>query len=148
MVSSVLLDISNNLCLPGPAFSPHSFFLWNPSVELHASTLQLQRECCTAWLLLTCSGYGSNVSSTPVRISLAKKRKKQKTSTDLPRRLSTMAETGLVGIYQIIYCDRRHTSLLVFSDNSHVLEIMTLQVRKFLSARFKNDLKEVPEQKV
>lgn len=77
-----------------------------------------------------------------------KKRKKQKTSTDLPRRLSTMAETGLMGIYQIIYCDRRHTSLLVFSDNSHVLEIMTLQVRKFLSARFKNDLKEVPEQKV
>lgn len=59
-----------------------------------------------------------------------------------------MAEAGLVGIYQIIYRDRRHILLLVFSDNSCALKNMTLQVQKFSSGLFKNGLKGIPEQKV
>lgn len=74
--------------------------------------------------------------------------KTPKEPTNLPGRLSTMAGMELVGIYQIIYHLGRHTFLLVFSDSSCSLKNMTLQIQKFLSASFKNGLKEVPDQKV
>lgn len=136
----------------------HSFFtpnfsLWNHSTVLCVSILVLQWSvtCCPWARVVTRHGrylhttaVWVNLSSTPVRISLVK----TKNPTDLPRRLSTVAETGFVGIYQIIYHARRHTLLLVLSHNSCALKNMTLQVWKFLSALFKNGLKEVPKQKV
>lgn len=137
------------------SFYTPNFSMWNQSTVLCVSILALQWSvtCCWWGSVVTWHGHclcatamWANVSSTPVRISLVKKRKK--TNTNLPRRLSIMAETGLVGIYQIIYHDRRHTLFLVFSDNSCRLKNMTLQVQKFLSALFKNGLKKLPEQKV
>lgn len=53
-----------------------------------------------------------------------------------------------MGISQVIYHNWRHTLLLLFSDNSCALKNMTLQILKFLTALFKNGLKEVLEQKV
>lgn len=117
--------------LPGQAFLP----LFS-SCEILAWSYMCLHHCSRASMVVCCGcclhvmALGVHVSSTPVRISMAKTSKTQHTS-DLPRRLSTIAETGLAGIYQVIYCSGRHTSHLVFSDNSRALENMKLQIRKF-----------------
>jgi len=116
-----------------------------PEVAVRCYLLSMRESTYTAWTLSARNCYVSKSKQHPCENQSGKKEKKP---TNLPRRLSTMAETGLMGICQIFYHDRRHTLLLAFSDNSCVLKNMTLQIRKFLSALLENGLKEVPEQKV
>lgn len=157
-MSGELLQISNNLCMLAcqaqllytkffHVKSEHGVMRLYPGFAVKCYLLLVRERGYVAWTLSVCNCCVSKCEQYPHENQSGKKKEK-KNNTNLPRRLSIMAEMGLVGIYQIIYHDRRHTLLLVFSDNSCCLKNMTLQVQNFLSALFKNGLKKLPEQKV
>lgn len=112
------------------SFAGHSFFtpvfsLWNHHgfICVCPDIAVLPAACEGAWLhtmdVVCTQQLCEQMWAAPPWESVWWKRKK---NTSLPRRLNTMAEMGLVGIYQIVCRDRRHILLLLFSDNSCALK--------------------------